>query len=499
MDDAVSPSVWLVDDSPLQGEVARQALARRHRVVLFDGAAPMIERLSTGDRPDILVLDWHMPEVSGEEACRFVRTIADAAELPIIVLTATGDQQDLLDGLAAGANDFVKKPVLEAELNARISSLVRMKRVHARLASTEWALREEAGFRERFLAILAHDLRQPLNIFSVGSEALAASDTPQAVRDRLKLVFAKATARMQRMIEELLDFSRSRPQGGGMPIVVQPTDLSVVIRDIVEQVRLEHPTRTIRFDGCDSSVGRWDADRMAQVVGNLVENALAHSAPASPVNVALNAAPGGIELTVENDGDPIAPALVPMLFDPFQQGASRTANERGLGLGLYIVDQIVKAHGGTVAVDCGGGRVRFSVVVPLAPTDVRADVPVAPLILVVDDNMDNSAMCVAVLERAGFRVDRASDGIEALEKIAKAPPDLVFMDLAMPRMDGWEATRLIKADPLTRGIVVVVLTGLSAPADHERARAAGAEQVSRRPSSSQEILALTRLHLGDAA
>ena len=84
----------------------------------------------------------------------------------------------------------------------------------ARLVATEASLRDEAGFRERFLAILAHDLRQPLNVFALGSETLAAADTPQDVRDRVKHHFDKATGRMQRMIGELLDFSRSRPQGG---------------------------------------------------------------------------------------------------------------------------------------------------------------------------------------------------------------------------------------------------------------------------------------------
>lgn len=106
----VAPSVWLIDDSPLQGEISRKALARLHRVVVFDSVGPALERLAAGERPDILVLDWHMPEISGLDACRYVRGVADGAELPIIVLTATGDHQDLIDGLAAGANDSSASP-----------------------------------------------------------------------------------------------------------------------------------------------------------------------------------------------------------------------------------------------------------------------------------------------------------------------------------------------------------------------------------------------------
>lgn len=498
IDEAVVPSIWIVDDSPLQGEISRQILARRHKVVMFDRAAPMLERLATGERPDLIILDWHMPEVSGLEACRFARTVADGAELPIIVLTATGDQQDLLDGLGAGANDFVRKPVDEDEINARVGVLVRTKRLHARLAATEAALRAEASFRERFLAILAHDLRQPLNIFTLGSEALAASDTPQEVRERLKLVFAGATGRMERMIRDLLDFSRSRPQGGGMPIVLESIDLAIVVRDVVEQVRLEHSMRTITLDVQVSAPGSWDADRLAQVIGNLVENALAHGTPGSAVRVALTAGPGGAEVTVENEGPPIAPDLVTMLFDPFRRGATRARGDRGLGLGLYIVDQVVKAHGGTVKVFSGEGLVRFSIALPMAPATtvaMAASATVAPLILVVDDDDDARTVRMASLEHGGFRVDQAANGIEALERISKSPPDLIFMDLAMPRMDGWEATRLIKSDPLTRGIAVIVLTGLSAPDALDRARAAGAAHVAQTPCSAEEMLAIIHRHL----
>src|SRR6478752_3993611 len=116
--------IWIVDDSALQGEVTRKSLEAHHAVTVFDMVGPMLERLAAGERPDLLVLDWHMPEISGLEACRFVRGMADGAELPIIVLTATGHHDDLLLGLSAGANDFVRKPCEETELNARVAALV---------------------------------------------------------------------------------------------------------------------------------------------------------------------------------------------------------------------------------------------------------------------------------------------------------------------------------------------------------------------------------------
>ena len=363
--DAVGAVIWLVDDSALQRELTRRSLARYHEVVLFDMVGPMLERLSAGERPDLLVLDWHMPEISGLEACRYVRGIADGAELPIIVLTATGHHEDLLEGLSAGANDFVRKPCHEAELQARVAALVRTKRLHGRLAVAEAALRDEASFRERFLAILAHDLRQPLNVFALGSETLAAAETPQAVRERVKTHFERATARMQRMIAELLDFSRSRPQGGGMPIAPHAVDLAVTVRDVVDEVQLAHPGRNLKLSVGPSCKGTWDADRLAQVVSNLVENALAHSAPDSPVTVALTAANGRADLTVENRGKPIDAGALATLFDPFRRASSGAVGDRGLGLGLYIVDRIARAHGGSVAVRSDEAITRFVVTLPI--------------------------------------------------------------------------------------------------------------------------------------
>lgn len=357
--------VWIVDDSRIQAEITRRSLANHHDVVIFAAAGTMLERLAMGERPDLLILDWHMPDISGLEACKFIRGHADGAELPIIVLTATGHHGDLLLGMDAGANDFVRKPCEETELLARVRGHVLTKRLHVQLKAAEAALRDEASFRERFLAILAHDLRQPLNVFALGSHTLAAPETKQHVRDRVRTHFDRATARMQRMIAELLDLSRSRPQGGGMPITLARIDLVDVVRDVVAEVRLAHPTREVDCELCANCPGRFDGDRLAQVVGNLVENAITHSAPSSRVKVVMRTTLEHVEVSVENQGTPIAPQIQATLFDPFRRGSARTMNDRGLGLGLYIVDQIVRAHGGTVSVASDEAGTRFRVSLPI--------------------------------------------------------------------------------------------------------------------------------------
>ena len=169
------------------------------------------------------------------------------------------------------------------------------------------------------------------------------------------------------MIADLLDFSRSRPEGGGIPILLQPADAAVVVRDIVEEIRLEHPKRAITLDAVTSAKGNWDGDRLAQVVSNLIENALAHGAADAPVHVVLTASAESVDVSVETYGKPIAEGAVPALFDPFRRGAAAAAKDGGLGLGLYIVDQIVAGHGGEISVTSADARVRFKVTLPLTP------------------------------------------------------------------------------------------------------------------------------------
>lgn len=347
--------VWVVDDSPLEAEMARKALATSFEVEVFHDAATMLERLSSNDRPDVLVVDWHMPNVSGLDVCAYVRTSTNGAELPILVLTATGDEDDLLIGLAAGANDFVTKPYRVAELTARVSGLATASRLHRKLGAAETGLREDAAFRERFMAILAHDLRQPLNVFAMGAGLLSGVGPADGPLRAVSTRFGSAASRMNRMLDELLDFTRARHENG-MPVQRHPSDLREVAQRVVDEVRQSHPTRQVLLEASGDCAGQWDADRIAQVFSNLVSNALQHSDASCPVRVSVHGRAEDVEIAVENECPPIAETILATIFEPFRQGA---ASRTGLGLGLYIVRAIARAHGGDVAVESNNTRTRF--------------------------------------------------------------------------------------------------------------------------------------------
>ncbi|QSQ22508.1 HAMP domain-containing histidine kinase [Pyxidicoccus parkwayensis] len=193
---------------------------------------------------------------------------------------------------------------------------------------------------------------------------LRRSDLDEAARkgiDRIR----NATGRADRMIGDLLDFTQAR-LGGGIPIHRKPADLNELVRVVVEEVRLANPGRRIDVTTVGSGAGEWDTDRLAQVVTNLLSNALRYGAEDAPVRVETRAEDGVLELNVHNAGEPIHPDVLPILFQPMKRGTGREqATTRGLGLGLYIVDRIVHAHEGTVTVKSSAEEgTTFSVRIP---------------------------------------------------------------------------------------------------------------------------------------
>ncbi len=207
------------------------------------------------------------------------------------------------------------------------------------------ALRRQAEFRERFMGILGHDLRSPLQaIVFVIAALLKRDDTTETQAQLLQRINGSAS-RMGRMIADLLDVTRVR-LGGGLPVAPRPARLDDIARQVIDELRAANPGRTVELSAADAP-GTWDPDRIAQVISNLVGNALEHGPPDRPVRVGVREDGAGAILTVTNEGDPIAAEVRSSLFDPFVRGGP-AVRPGGLGLGLFIAHQIVAAHGGSL-------------------------------------------------------------------------------------------------------------------------------------------------------
>ncbi|HSP78403.1 MAG TPA: ATP-binding protein [Myxococcaceae bacterium] len=227
----------------------------------------------------------------------------------------------------------------------------------------EQQLRDSVTFRERFLGIVTHDLRSPLQTIRLSADALAkAEDVPERHRKTVGRIRTNVDW-MVRMIDELLDFTRSR-LGGGIPISPREVDLRGLVQQLMEEAGLSHPERAITLSAEGDFLGCWDADRLTQVVSNLVGNALQHSPAGTPVEVRLAREGERVRLEVHNQGPPIPSELLPHVFDPFRGAKKQPSKEEGLGLGLYIVQQIIQAHGGRIDVSSSEEGTSFRVELP---------------------------------------------------------------------------------------------------------------------------------------
>lgn len=208
--------------------------------------------------------------------------------------------------------------------------------------------------RDQFLAALGHDLRNPLGAVSMAA-GLIARRADHTSTKAASLILTSAE-RMKRMVDDLLDLTRTR-LGSGIPVVPEAMDLQSLCEEVVAELGAFHPDSAIAFHANGSLRGSWDRDRLAQVLSNLLGNALQYGTPDRPVQVAARADGEDVVMEVHNEGRPISPAMLAGIFEPMVRGGGRREGDkasRSLGLGLHIARQIVLAHGGTMSVKSSG-------------------------------------------------------------------------------------------------------------------------------------------------
>ena len=361
----------LVDDLE-ENLLALSALLARPGVELLKArsGAEALELL-LAHQVALAILDVQMPEMDGFELAELMRGSERTREVPIIFITAGGaDKGRLFKGYESGAVDFLHKPIEPHMLMSKVNVFFQLHRQKLQLAQELRERTETLRLNELFTAMLAHDLRSPLSAIVMSSTLLerkAADDTSRKAARRL----LTSAQHMGRMINDMLDLARAR-FGAGIPLKRGPADLGPVLQRVVQEHRDGNPGRDIRLAQHGEPTGDWDADRLAQGAVNLIGNALVHGDRSQPVEVLLDGMQAeAVRLVVANAGQ-IPPERLPSLFDPFSDIEQRTGRDAGLGLGLYIVREIVRSHGGSVDVetepDAGpGGRTVFTVTLPRSP------------------------------------------------------------------------------------------------------------------------------------
>jgi signal transduction histidine kinase len=251
--------------------------------------------------------------------------------------------------------------------------------ISLQLAAEEESLRDRealaderttAELREQFIAVLGHDLRNPLSSIMMSAGFLLA--LPQEPRQKTVLERIQSSGeRMSRLIDDILDFARGR-LGGGMPLDPERVDVAALVGEVVDEIAGAHPGRTVRIAPAGAGTAWLDRSRVAQMLSNLVANAVEHGPPGEPVDISVGGDADRVVLAVHNRGDPIAPEVVARLFEPYVR-ANRKGPRPGLGLGLYIAAEIARAHGGSIrARSSAEDGTTFAVELPRSPRATNA-------------------------------------------------------------------------------------------------------------------------------
>ncbi len=356
----------LVDDVP-ENLVALEALLASDRIeVLKAQSGPQaLELLLNHTDVALALLDVQMPDMNGFELAELIRGSERTRHIPLIFITAGSREQNWqFRGYESGAVDFLYKPVDPYMLRTKAQVFFELHERKRALAQQLEERTEALRVNEMFMAVLSHDLRTPLQAIVMGASLLQRQSDDARVTSLAQRML-QSSDRMARLIEDLLDVTRIR-QAGGLTLTPAPVSMETLVNRTLDEVRTGSASRQIESGTRGDPAGMWDGERLSQVLANLVGNALHHGSPDIPVRVDVDGtAPHEVVVTVSNGGT-IPPDLLPHLFNPFHSGARPPGGHRGLGLGLFIAQQIVLSHAGRINAESRDGTTRFCVALPRA-------------------------------------------------------------------------------------------------------------------------------------
>ena len=508
--------ILVVDDEPVNIQVLLNLLSVRHYSVTKAYNGPeALALFDKGEEFDLVLLDVMMPKMSGYDVCHQLRSKYSLFDLPIIMLTAKNQLHDIVYGFQAGANDYIQKPFDKEELLARINTLLELK--GAMEAAT---IANKA--KSLFLANMSHELRTPLNAVVGLTELLLQTSLDGRQRDYTEKM-KQSSSSLLHIINNILDYSDV--DAGKMKLYRSVFEIRPIIDGLTDYFQERNSNSDVKFrvewDSVLPQTLAGDPVRLKQVLFNLIDNAYKFTEKGSITvrAVVVRHDPNNVmvDFSIEDTGIGMNREQMDNIFAAFSQADDSPSRKYGgVGLGLTITREMVRLMGGTITVSGEEGKgMVFTFSCPfqvpegvsiakesqasLLPKNESNDVLREMRVLLVEDNKINAMIAAELLKSVEIDVAVAVNGAEALDQLAQVVKsrgtpafDLILMDLQMPVMDGYEATRIIKSTPEYKDIPVFALTAHAFAEERNRCFALGMQEHLSKPLDVEKFYAALR-------
>jgi signal transduction histidine kinase len=528
--------ILVADDNSDMREYLRRLLAQRYDVeAVSDGQAAL--NVVRAQDIDLVLSDVMMPNLDGFGLLKQLRFEDRTKTIPIILLSARAGEGSLVEGMDAGADDYLVKPFSARELLARVEAHLSLQRVRKKaeqavreLMAQEQKARASAEVANRikddFLAMLSHELRTPLNAIVGWTHLLKKGLLSEKDRQRGIDVIDRNAAAQRAIIDELLDVSRIVT--GKVRLEAKPVDLSGVIEAAIDVVRPAAEAKEIQIvRSIDQNAGliNGEAVRLQQVIWNLLSNAVKFTPQKGSVEIHLRSTGKDLEVVVSDSGEGIEAEFLPHIFERFRQADTSSRRVHGgLGLGLSIVRSLVEMHGGTIQASSGGkGKgskftLRLPVIglsdleekkgepqaesaqllamgwKPLSHAKSAAAIELKPgllsglKVLTIDDQQDTRELITVALARYGAEVRASESASNALRMIQEWKPHVVVSDIGLPGVDGYDFIRQLRElEGDGERTPAIAVTGYAGAVDESKALDAGYEMHLSKPIELSEL------------
>ncbi len=526
--------ILLVDDNP-RNLLALEAMLSDLKLNLIraHSGAEALRWLLNQDFA-LALLDIQMPELDGLQTAELIRSRERSRHMPIIFLTAfSGSSEQVEQAYKLGAVDFLLKPIVPLVLRSKVQALVELfrkteevKRQAARLrevetlehnhrleeASRRWQearlrdqmkdLAEAARRKDEFLAMLAHELRNPMAPIVSAVNVLRLPDVPEAMTQRALSAIERQVSHMARLVDDLLDVSRINT--GKVELRQERITLAPIIEQAIQTssplIQKNRHAFAVTMP-TDEITLLADPTRLTQVVANLLNNAAKYSQPDGRIELSITREESEVVIRVSDQGIGIRPEMLEQVFELFVQ-SDRTPDrsQGGLGIGLTLVKSLVEMHGGRVSAHSEGlGKgSEFTVRLPIAnlaslpppSSDTQVSSHGPRRIIVVEDNADVRETLRDLLMLAGHEVSVAEDGPSAVEALLAERPDIALVDIGLPGLDGYQVVSTVRERAPDLPTYFIAVTGYGRPQDRKQALEAGFHEHMVKPVDSARMLQL---------